>query len=341
MMNSLHRVLAAVNGQPSDRPPVLLNASLYGARLAGHSLETHFTDPEAYAEGQMAVRQVLGPDLLLSPFLAPAYGEAFGSVVAPLRGYAPNIAAFAAGSVQDAMGLPLPDIDSHPRLLYLRESVRRIASRFAGEVPVVGVLLSPVDLLPLIIGMDAWMDALLEDPGRARACLDWITPFFVDFGNALLADGATILAVTANFSNPTVVPPRVIEHITRPALEAAFAGIRGPSILHHGGQKLAAHVDAYLGLPGLAGFLVDPRDSLAQARLGIGEGPLLLGNLDGPALARKTPGSILESVQAILAERAGDPHFILATAAADIPLETPAENLRAILDAVAQPSGAR
>ncbi|MBI4913031.1 MAG: uroporphyrinogen decarboxylase family protein [Acidobacteria bacterium] len=333
-MNSLERVFAAVTGHPQDRPAFLLNSTLYGSRLAGHPLPVHYSEARAYAEGQIAVLETFGPDLLLSPFLAAPLGEAFGSKATPPRGYAPNIAEYAARSVDEALRLPLPDVDSHPRLVYLRDCVRILAARHPGEVPVAGLLLSPVDLPPLIIGMDAWLDTLLADPDLARRFLDHLTPFFVALGNAFLSDGATLLALTANFANPSLVPRRVVEEVSRPALQAAFGQIRGPMILHHGGPTLVPHLDAYLGLPGLAGFLVDARDSLVQARSLAGEAPVILGNLDGPGLEHLDPESVGIMCDRILADRAQDSHFVLATSAADISLATPPENLQAITDAV-------
>ena len=206
-MNSLERVLATVGGQPKDRPALVLNLSLYGSKLTGTPLQSHYTDAKAYAEGQMAVREVFGPDLLLSPFLVPALGEAFGSEANSPRDQAPNIRRFAAASAADALRIPLPDVDSHPRLVYLRDSVRILAARYRGEVPVVGVLASPIDIPPLVIGVEAWLEALLSEPDTARALLDRWTPLFLDLANAMLGDGATLIAATA-------IPARVCVCIT-------------------------------------------------------------------------------------------------------------------------------
>jgi uroporphyrinogen decarboxylase len=333
-MNSLERVFATVGGQPKDRPAFVMNLSLYGSKLAGVPLQDYYTDANAYAEGQMAVREVFGPDLLLSPFLVPAIGEAFGSEVTACKQQVPNIRRFAAASALEAMKLPLPDVDSHPRLVYLRETIRILSARYQGEVPVVGVLVSPVDIPPLVIGIEAWLEALLSEPDTARALMDRWGPFCVDLANAMLGDGATLIAATANFANPTIVPPRVTQGIARPALEAAFGAIKGPIILHHGGAQLAPHLMGYLGLPNVAAYFVDARDSLAEARQNLGETPVLIGNLHAPSLECETPESVRGQCEAILADRAGDTRFLFGTSAADVPLATPPEVLQAIVDTI-------
>ncbi len=333
-MKSLERVLATVGGQPKDRPAFVMNLSLYGSKLAGIPPEVLYADASAYAQGQIAVREVFGPDLLLSPFLVPALGEAFGSVSATGRSQVPNIRQFATRGAREALALPLPDVDSHPRIVYLRETIRTLSARYQGEVPVVGVLVSPVDLPPLVMGVEAWLEALLSEPDTARALMERWAPFCADLANAMLGDGATLIAATANFANPTLVPPRVTQGIGRPALEATFGAIRGPIILHHGGARLEPHLDAYLGLPNVAAYFVDARDSLPQARRRLGEGPILIGNVHGPTLENETPESARSLAEAILAERAGDPRFIFGTSAADIPLATPPEVITALVDAV-------
>ncbi|WP_026852836.1 uroporphyrinogen decarboxylase family protein [Geothrix fermentans] len=333
-MNSLERVLAALQNRSSDRPALLLNAGLYGARLTGAALKDHYRDPEVFAEGQIAVREAFQPDLLVSPFALAGLGAAFGSRLSESSRRPPNVAAFAADSAEAALRLPLPDVDSHPQVGYLRDSIRILAKRYAGEVPVIGLLASPLDLPPLIIGLEAWFDALLFQPETARALLDHLTPFFVALGRAMLHDGATALALTANLANRSILPAPVVERLGRPSLEQALAEIPGPVILHHGGCPLLPHLADFKGLPNTVGYVVDAGEDLAAARAALGPGPLLLGNLPGPTLGDLSPEDIGALCDRALSRRAADLQFILATCGADIPLDTPADRLEAIADRV-------
>lgn len=338
-MNSLERVLATLQDQPTDRPAFLLNAGLYGARLTGVPLADHYRDPTRFAEGQMAIRETFSPDLLVSPFMLAGVGAAFGSRMSEPQRNPPNVAAFAAPSAEAALALPLPDVDSHPQVLYLRESVRILARTYAGEVPIIGLLASPLDLPPVIIGLEAWLDALLFQPDAARTLLDHLTPFFVALGRALLADGATALAVTANLASPFMVPEPIARALSRPCLERALADLPGPVILHHGGCPLLPHLAGFLALPNTVGYVLASGEDPAQARKILGAGPMLLGNLDGPGLSDLTPEAVGERCDRVLAQRGADRQFILATSDADIPLDTPPECLQAITEAVCRAGG--
>jgi len=335
-MNSLERVLAALQDQPADRPACFLNSSLYGARLTGATLADHYNDAAVYAEGQQAVRDRFAPDLLTSPFFVPALGEAFGSTWRARPRQAPNVDRFAALSAEEMLKLPLPDVDSHPRLVYLRETIRILAKRYAGEVPIFGVLVSPADIPPLVIGLEAWLDALLFQPEVARALLDRLTPFFVELGRAMLADGATGLALTCNLANRFIVTDRVAETLTLPNLKTALAAIPGPVIFHHGGCPLVEQLGRFKGLPNVVAYFIDVDEDPAAARRALGPGPVVMGNLDGPGLIDLSPEAIEARCLRTLAQRGPDRQFILSTCSADIQLDTPAECVAAVTASLLQ-----
>jgi len=333
-VNSLERVLATVSGTGADRPPLLLNLSLYGARLTGHPLSMHYTQAPIYVEGQIAARETFGTDFVTSPFLVPALGEAFGSWSRSFPGQAPNLIHFAAHTIPQALALPLPDLEGHRKLVYLRECIRGLKAHYPEGVPIVGILVSPVDLPALILGLEGWLDALLFDPEGAKALLERCTEFCVALGQAMLSDGATLLAFTANFANPSMVTPSIVEGIARPALERFCARLEAPLVLHHGGCRLAPFLEPFKGLPHVVAYLVDAQDRLSQAREALGDTGVLMGNLHGPTLDQLESEEAHRQCVAILQDRAEDTRFILASSAADIPLSTSPQVLAAIAESV-------
>lgn len=338
-MNSLERILATLQNQPTDRPPFFLNASLYGARLTGATLDDHYTQAAVYAEGQMAIRDTFSPDLLISPFFVPAIGEAFGSPWRARPTQAPNVVQFAARTAGDMLKLPLPDVDSHPRLVYLRETIRILSKTYAGEVPIFGVLVSPSDIPPLVIGLEAWIDALLFEPAVAQALLDRLTPFFVDLAKAMFADGATGVALTANLANRYIVTPEVAQGLTLPSLRQALAELPGPVILHHGGCPLVDQLARFTGLPNVVAYVIDVGEDPGLARRALGPGPVVMGNLNGPGLVDLQPEEVQTLCDRVFAQRGEDRQFILSTCSADIQIDTSPDCISAITEAVCRPGG--
>jgi hypothetical protein len=145
-MNSMERLQCLMAGAMADRRMFTLPLSLYGAGLTGCPLEQYYNDPAAYARGQAAVRETFQPDVLFGPLVVAALAEAFGSRVRYSDKVAPVVSAPAIGSAAEWERLPIPDPDRHPRLLYLREALRRVVAEQGGEVPIAAVLVPPIDL---------------------------------------------------------------------------------------------------------------------------------------------------------------------------------------------------
>lgn len=329
-MTSMERVLAALKGKAQRRPPFTLTLSLYGARLIDCPLTTYYRHPDLYAAGQEAVLALCAPDILFSPFALTLEAEAFGSELTFLPTNPPNIKKPAVRTADAFIDLPLPDIDSHPSLLFLRESVRLLTEKCLGETPICAILTAPVDLPAIVMGIDMWIETLLFAPEKATAILEKTHRHFVALANALLADGANFIGLTTVCSNPRILYPKLIATVILPALDRAFREVNGPVVFHHGGNPMLPNLEDYLALANVAAFAVDHRDSLAEARKILGPNRLLLGNLHGLTLPKLSAKRVLANVDHILDDRKDDGCFIFSTTAADVPLDTPPGLLQAI-----------
>lgn len=338
-MTAAERVMAAFTGEESDRPPFTLTLSLYGARLTGAPLDRHYTDPVLYAQGQARVADLVAPDIIFAPFALAREAEAFGAGLAYHPDGPPTVRTHPCRPPRDAASLPLPSVDASPGLAYLRESVRRLADHFGGSVPLAGVLTAPADLPVMLMGLEGWLETLLFEPDLADAILAATAEHFATMAGELAAAGASCIAIPLMLANPRLVTPAVISRSIVPPLARAFARSPLPIILHHGGNPATPFLPVVKELPNVAGFVIGPGDSFGEARAMVGEGRLLLGNLNGPVLNRLTPGQARKRTEEILGARRGDRHFILASSSADVPLDTPPETLLAIRDAVVGAGG--
>jgi uroporphyrinogen decarboxylase len=326
--------MATVAGDPADRPAFTATLSLYGAALTGCPLQQYYTSAAAYADGQAAVAEIFGPDILFTPFSCPAEGEAFGTEVAFFEHQPPNVVRPAVSSVEEIASLAIPDVEAHPRLMYIREALRTMVSAHGRERAIAGIALSPVGVPLMIMGISGWMETVLFDPQGARRMLDVTRPFSVRWVNALLGDGADFVAMPAGMLSPLIVTREIAEDFTRPALVEALEEVDGPVILHHAGGPCTRHLDLFVGLPNVIGVVIDNRDDPGEARRILGPEMVLLAGPSGPELPECTVDQIEADCRSRLTRCNGDSKAILATAAADIPLATPAENIHAICRAV-------
>ncbi len=328
------RVFAALGGQTLDRRPYTAMLSLYGARLTRCPLSHYYASADAYAEGQGAVLETFQPDVLFSSFVLVAIAEAFGSKVRYFENQAPNLGRPAARNAAEFMNLTVPDVDSHERLLYLRQSLQKMSNLYGDNTAILGILLSPVDLPILIMGVEGWLETVLFDPEGARAVLDVITPFFLRFANAMLKDGAHALALPLAFLTPAIVTRDMAASFTLPVLQDAFQAVDGPIFLHHVGGTFLKFLDLFCGLPGVAGFVMDPRDDLERARKIMGPEKLLICGPQGPTLHKRSAGGIKKNCLKMMATLAPNDRFMLATTGADVDFRTSQDRILALKSSV-------
>jgi len=333
-MNSQERVMATLMGTEYDKRPFTGTFGLYGARLTGCPLERYYTVSSEYLNGISAVVENINPDIILSPLSLPVVGEAFGAEVKYFDDQAPNLKRPAITDLNEIPRLKIPDIDSAPQLVYTIEIIRGMKKKYGDEKIIGAVLMSPTELPVMIMGLENWLPAVVDNNDHVKKMLDIAIPFFIKFAKALISEGANLLAIPAVFTLPNILTRHLVKQYALPALREAFTDIEVPIFLHHTGALYNEFLDLLTELPGVAGFVVDARDSLSEAREKAGKSKVLMSGINGPDLNRWTPEEIREITLRVLEERANDPHFILTLAAADVPYDTPTENITAIPDAI-------
>jgi uroporphyrinogen decarboxylase len=333
-MNSRERVAAVVSGGAFDRRPFAGVFSLYGARLTGCPLERYYNDPEEYLNGVSAVVEHIAPDIILSPFFLADITEAFGGEVKYFKDQAPNLVEPAISDLADLSSLTVPDVDTSHRLVYVREAVRGMRQRFGESKVIGGLLLSPTEIPVMIMSLKNWLGAFIDQDPRVNQMYDIVVPFFIDYANTLLAEGADFLAMPMAFTTPRILTRHLVENQIVPLLREVFVEIKGPLYLHHTGTTYNKFIDLLADLPNVQGFITDERDDLQESREKIGPHKVLFSGLNGPEIDNHTPQEIFGKVTAVLQDRADDPYFIFTLSGPDVPFNTPLANLTAVSDAI-------
>ena len=334
-MTGLERVISAVKGTVPDRPAVSMTLSLYGAKMINAPLKEYYTQASLYAEGQQAVRETFDADILFTPFSLASIGEVFGSQIAFFDYQPPNMAVPGCKSAQQVVDLAKNPMIQEKSVHYHVEATGFMKKDNNNTAAIGGVFLSPVDLPTMAMGMEGWLNTLLFQEREANLILESMIPFFVNSANALFQAGVHIMVLPLAFCNPHIVTRRMVEKIMIPVLKEAFQQLQGPVVLHHVGLPLSPFLELLNNLPNVVGYALDSTDSFSNARQTLGKAPVLLGNIDGPTLYRHSQDDIMNLCHRIYENRKNDSHFILATSGADIPLQTPKENIHALVKSAA------
>lgn len=334
VMNSKERVLATFQGEPVDRRPFTAMLSLYGAGLINCPLSQYYTDPLYYAKGQAAVRETFQSDILFAPLVAVAEGEAFGSEAKYFDDMPPNLFRPVAPSPDDIAGLSLPDINSHPRLVFIREALRRITEEHGQEICIGALALGPVDLPFMIMSMDGWLETILFKRDNARRMLELTIPFFINWVNALFRDGASFVLIPTASLNPWIASREMAEEFTIPTMREVLPNARGKIILHHTGEAFPSFWEMCRDLPNVIGLIVDSINDYKKIRQNVGVQTTILAGFDGLKIGSMQPEKIEKECRELLCEFKKDPRIIPGASVLDVSLDIPSENILAIKKAI-------
>lgn len=329
-MNSRSRVQAALAGAAVDRRPFAGVFSLYGSRLTGASSRQYYSAPMEYIKGQTKVMELIAPDLISTPFTLVAEGEAFGSHIKYLPGQPPNLHRPAISSLADISAITAPDISTHPRCVYTRECLKGLKKRFGDDVMIAAVLLNPCDIPLMISSMEVWLPAVIRQDDGVDILLEKVIPFFLQWAQMLVDEGADLIIMPSPFTIPSVVTQELALSYAKPVLMHVFSQLKVPLVLHHVGASYAQFIEIFNDLPNLAGFVIDHNDSLDQARNHAGPEKLLLCGLDGPNLDQLSEEEAEHKTHSILQNRRHDPRFMFMLTGPDVNYATSLNTILAV-----------
>ncbi len=332
-MNGLERIGAVLQGKKPDRRPYALLLSLLGANYVNNiGLEEYYSNAELWFNGQVGAIERFNPDIVTGPFSFPLEAKAFGSEIKIPEYCAPNIKKPIIADPGLINKLIVPDL-SDPSLNFIIKTNKLLVDKYRGNKAVAALIFSPCDLPALLLGIESWVDILLFQKKYINSLMNITIPHFVRMANTCLENGVNFVVTTANFINPDIVNEKIFKSL-KPFLIEAFNQIKGPLVIHHGGCRMGSFIPYYAELPNVIGLVIDPRDSLKEARNLISSDTLLLGNIDGPGIINMSDDLIKKKCKIILESSAADPKFIFASSNADISLGTPESKIDIVIESV-------
>jgi uroporphyrinogen decarboxylase len=332
-MNAWERVMGTLAGTPTDRIPAIAVLSAYGAKLTEVELPRLFQDSGCYMAGQVAAQEILGLDMVMTPFEYCAMAELFGAEVAWFSHQPPNVKRPGARSVLEALAIPLPSSPQSGRLVVSLEVAHQLHQRYAGKVPIFMPLPSPAALCVLILGMEGWLESLLFDTENALLLMERLAPFLIELANTHLESGVNGVILTEAMAPAEILPRNLFESLILPSLRNFTSQIRGPVVFHQTGGSIRHVVDLAPSLHGVVGVAPGAHDDLERVRETLGPSMLLLGNIDNLSFPRLSPDAMREKCLLTLSQASGKGPFILANSGGDIPLATKMQTILAMKEA--------
>lgn len=336
-MTGKERALAALHGQPHDRPPVIPIVGQAGAALCGVSIFDHAHDPDLLAGCQIDCAREFGYDGIYISADTWVNAEAIGFpwVEHPQDGPAGGQGTWIQ-SLADLINLPLPDPASSGRWPLMVSAVQTAVEMAGDELLIIANFdQSPFSLAGQLRDVNQFMLDLVDDPGFAHRLLAYCADAVSRFALALADAGAHLLNTGDSLAGGSLISGRYYEEFAFPYEQRVFQHIRKdsdtPISLHICGDTRTC-LDKMLQT-GADAIEVSEHMDLKMVRSKAAERVTVVGNIDPVnVLLKGTPEQVDAQCRAALETFRGSSRFILSTGCAISPL-TPSDNICAMVQA--------
>jgi [methyl-Co(III) methanol-specific corrinoid protein]:coenzyme M methyltransferase len=223
------------------------------------------------------------------------------------------------------------DIFQKGRFGVVFEAIRILNTKFGNQVPIYAGMVGPLTLIGSLYDASIVMRWPIKYPGWMDANLERAADFLVEYANRLFAAGASVLSMLDPTASGDLLSRRYFERHIMPIYRRMREKIDGPIILHICGNT--ANFLELLPQTEFEGFSFEgPQVMVKTAREIIGNKMLLVGNIPTyDVLLFGTPGKVREE-----SSKALEDGIDILAPSCGIPVQTPTENLKAMVRAVEQ-----
>jgi hypothetical protein len=219
--------------------------------------------------------------------------------------------------------------------------------RHSGQtVSVHGEIFSPFSQFLELLGCTPALVALLQDPGKSKACLEALARGAIALGCGLALHGVDAILISSAFAGAGFISPQHYGDFVLPYERRVIQGIRARHdlpIYTHTCGRIADRLEllAETGTNGIDTLDPPPLGNvdLADAKKRIGKKLFIKGNLDPVnVILHGTPGQVYTDARRCIAAGAPGGGYILSSACS-IPPHAPPENILMLSEAARAPAG--
>jgi len=319
---------------PACSSPLVMT-TLDQMRHSGCHYPAALQDPEAMAGLGGAAYTFLGFQGIRVPFDLCIEGEALGCKIRKGDEESPpSVVEKALGEKGD---LRVPEkVFEKGRFPAVFDALALLKKRFGDRVTIYAGMAGPMTLVGALFDAATVMRWPIKDPERMDRALEAASLFLLEYARRLFEAGCDVLGIIDPTASGDLLSVKYFRRHLIPVYERMRKGIQGPIVLHICGQT-----QAFLDLIPATGFeafsFEGPKVQAQLARERVGGKMLLVGNIPTyDVLLHGTPDRVQEE-----SFKALEGGIDLLAPSCGVPVQTPSENLMAMVRAVEEFRGDR
>ncbi len=332
-MNSMQRTLTAMSHKEPDRVPFFLPLTMHGAKELGLSIKEYFSKAENVVEGQLRLSNKYGHDCLLGFFYGPIEIQAWGGEVIYYDDGPPNSGEPFIRKQEDISSLEAPVIAESKHLREILRTISLLHEKSAGEVPILGVAISPFSVPVMQMGFEAYLELVYFEPRLFEKLMQLNMNFCAAWANAQFEAGATAITYFDPVSSPTIIPRELFLNKGFPVAVETIRRIKGPVATHLASGRTLPIIDDLVKTK-TGGIGISAEEDLAELKNACRGRLTVIGNLNGLEMINWNSDQAELAVREAINKAAPGGGFVLADNHGEIPFQVSDEVLGSISEAV-------
>lgn len=264
-MNSMQRVVTALQHKEPDRVPVYPIISGASRRLIGASYKDWSNDADICAEALLKAREEFDLDCIVTLIDLSIECDAWGQELLYPEDEAahPNYNNCVVKEIEDYAKIKKVDYRTSKRMMMHIETCKKLVEAANGEYPVVAFVFGPLGTLSMLRNQqDMYMD-LYDDPDAVHDAAREVNETLKDYCNALMDTGVNGIMFDTLFSSGAIMSKTMWMEMEGDLVKelAAVVHDRGCLVMiHNCGQKIYFDAQIETMNPAAISFLYPPDD---------------------------------------------------------------------------------
>ena len=264
-MNSMERMLCALNHKEGDRVPVYPIISGISRKLIGATYPDWSTNAELCAAALTRSVEEFGLDCLVSLIDLSVECDAWGQeIVFPENEAAhPNYKNTVVKDIEDYEKIKKADYRQSARMMMMIDTCRRLVESAKGEYPVVAFVFGPLGTLSMLRGQQNMYMDLYDDPDAVKAAAREVKETLKDYCRALMETGISGIMFDTLFSSGSIMSKKMWTEMEGDLVADLADTVRacgGLVMIHNCGQRIYFDAQIEAMHPDAISFLYPPDD---------------------------------------------------------------------------------
>ena len=264
-MNSMERVLKALNHEEADRVPVYPIISGASRRFVNASYEEWSNNADICAEAMLKAREELGLDCIVTLIDLSVECDAWGQkLIFPENEAAhPDYSQSVVGDIDEYEKIKKVDYRTSKRMMMHIETCKKIVAAANGEFPVIAFVFGPLGTLSMLRNQQEMYMDFYDDPDAVKEAAAQINETLKEYACALMDTGVNGIMVDTLFSSGSIMHKDMWDDLEGDLVEDLANTIRsknGLVMIHNCGEKVYFDAQIKRMKPDAINFLFAPDD---------------------------------------------------------------------------------